>query len=124
MNTPTLSFPTLSFAGETRTVVAPSHSDSLVTFTEHEQHGIDYSRLTEERTCDLLIYPTISDGSEYLIVLDEYESVTLAPIIDEYGTEHRGLSITARIQPNLGKPETWTTTGYVRVTRKTRSQVR
>lgn len=111
--TPTLSLPALS-PSEVRHIVAPGHSRSLVSFVEWKGTP-DLSRMTETAVADLIIFPTFSDGSEYLAVLDEFDTISTA--MREDGKPGLTLDVTLGRGPSAGRTETWNIDGYLRVHR-------
>lgn len=113
-NRPSHSMPTVTFPDETRTVA--NTGGALVCFTESDKFGVDYSRMTVDTERDFLIFPSWSDGTEHLFVMDRSESVTFAPVLDDDGNPGMGLTVTYRI-PVRGEEGTWTIDGYARVMR-------
>lgn len=106
---PTISFPCVS-RYEQRWVVGAAHGDTLITYTEY-RGDIDTLRMSAEADRDLLIYPTMSDGTEHLVSVLPSEAVRFsARPGDEPGV---------RVERILrdGSVETFDLGGWVRVIR-------
>ncbi len=106
---PTLSVPCMML-DEIRHVAAPSHSKSLVSFTEYNGRT-DLGRMTETATQDLLIFPVISDSTETYWILADFESVSVKNGVNDFG-------LTATINNGVtGVSETVELSGWLRIGR-------
>ena len=123
---PSISFPTL-LSDEIRSVTAPYHSESLVSFTTLEGYS-DLLRMTETSTSDLIIYPEWSDGTETYWVLAAGESIEVR---ERSSGTHPGLKVciksgavvqSGKVSP--GKSELVEITGYLRIGRNAAAEAR
>lgn len=101
---PTLSVPTVSFEWEHR-IVSNSMNEALVTMTISDHDGPDLERMSVVMDADILVMPTMSDGTEHVISLDRSEHVRFSTTDDDFGlvvTKSTGMQ--------------WVIDGYARVT--------
>jgi len=106
---PTMSFPTVTFPGESRVVARDSFSCTLINYTESMDHGVDTMRMTANEGYDSLIYPSWSNGEEHLIELGVSESVRFFPVPAE------GMGLNIVLTRRSGREESYHTGGFVRV---------
>ena len=112
-----IQFPTL-LTDETRSVTAPRHSKSLVSFTTTAGHA-DLLRMTETSDQDLVIYPEWSDGTETYWVLATGESIEVR---DRRSGTAPGLKVC--ISTGYGKQELVELTGWLRIGRNVGAEAR
>lgn len=114
---PAISLPTL-MTDEFRSVTAPLHSESLVSFTTYDGTP-DLLRMTETSTKDLIIYPEWSNGEETYWVLAAGETVEVHQLRHGFDS---GLRV--RIRSARTYTEEWVTLGgYLRIGRNPASEI-